>query len=79
MFSPRLYKEIKRIDDGHIDDQIDRHIQCDCWLGECQTGDEVSINVLLPVNEVLSGQYLQGVTQNRGAAMGGRTQSDLMR
>ena len=54
----------------HFDDQIDRDLELGGFGGEHQAGLVVGKRVLLPVDEVLSGFYLERVRDDVAAAVG---------
>ena len=55
MLRVRLEKEVERVVDGHLRDQVDFDAQLVDFLGERQPGDVVALRILLPVEEVLGG------------------------
>ena len=72
-------KEIKRVVDRHLDDQIDGHLEFPRLLGEHQTGLVVRKRILLPVHEMQRRLDLQGIGDHMAAAVRCRAQAYHLR
>ena len=74
-----LDEEIERVDDRHLGGQIDLDLQFGGPLGEDQTGEPVPVRVLLPVDEVVLRQDLEGIGRHGRARMRRGAQADHLR
>ena len=79
IFGGGFEKEIERIVDRHLRDEIDFDEERGCGLGEDETREIVALRVLLPVDEVATGLNLQRIRKDRRAAVRSGTQTDDLR
>jgi hypothetical protein len=75
----RLEEEIEGIDHRHVGDQIDDHLETVGGFRHHDPGEEVSLRILLPVQEMRLGRDRQRVGQDRRAGMRRRPQPDGLR
>ena len=75
----RIQKEVKGVQDRHLGDQVHLDREQPCGLRKDQPCAVVALQVLLPVDEMLSGLDLERVTEDGGAAMGRGLQPDRLR
>jgi hypothetical protein len=75
----RLDEEVEGVDDREVRDQVDFDLDCVGALRKDQPRDPVPIRILLPVEEVRLGLYIQRVAQDRRPAMRRRPQPDFVR
>ena len=69
-------KEIERVIDCHVGDQINLDLQLAHRLGKDKARQPVAIGILLMVHEMPGGADLQAVRQHAGAAVRGGAQTD---
>ena len=74
-----LDKEIKRIDDRHVRDQVNIDAQQTRFFSEHQACLEIPERILLPVDEMLLRLNFQRIGMNRRPAMRCRPQAQDMR
>ena len=75
----RIDKEVERIDDGHIGEEINRDAELGRPFGKDETRQPVSVRILLPVHEMLGRRDLERIARDPGAAVGRRPQANDMR
>ena len=66
-------KKIKRIDDGHVSDNIDGHGKNVSRFMEYKPSKEVSVRVLLPVDKMIGRFNLKRIGVNGRPGMGRRS------
>ena len=69
LFRRRFEKEVERVIDSHLGDQVHGHLEFARLLGKHQTRLIVGERVLLPVDEVFGRFDPHRIRQNRGPAM----------
>ena len=74
-----LEEEGERIDHRHLGNQVDHHAKFAGFFREHQPGKKVAVWILLPIDEVLLGRYLQRIAKYRSTAMRRRTQPHDLR
>ncbi len=79
VFGLRLEEEIEGIVHRHFGDEIHLNAEFARGFRKDQTGEVVRLRVLLPVDEMFPGRDLQGVTENRRAAVRGGAQPHHVR
>jgi hypothetical protein len=75
----RFQEKIKRIDHGHLRDQIHLHGKMMHALGKYHARQEIALRVLLPVQKVRLRLDLQRIRRYRGAAMRRRPEANHLR
>ena len=78
VFCSRLQKEVERIENRHFRDQVHLDEKLRRGFGEDQARQIVSLWILLPVDEVVCRVDLQGLGENRGAAVRRGTEPDYL-
>ena len=78
-FGERLEKEVERVVDGHLGDQIDLDPEQIGLVGEREPRDVVALRILLPVQEMCRRRDALRVGQDRRPAVRRRPQADELR
>src|SRR6185436_18545719 len=75
----RLKEKIERVDHRHIDRKTDFNREMPGLAWKHEPGEEISMRVLLPVDEMIHRLHTQRVTRHWRAAVGRRPQTDDLR
>ena len=75
-FSVRFEEKVERIDHRHFGDQVDIDGEIPNEIREDHASEEITLRVLLPIQEVRLGLNLERVSRDRSAAMGRRAQAN---
>ena len=78
-FGVGFQEEVEGIDDRHFGDQIDLHQKLAGLFREYKAREIIGLRVLLPIQEMLLGRDLQGIAEDRRAAMRRGAQADNLR
>ena len=76
---PGFEKEIERIVDSHLGNQVDLHHKFTRLLRKNQSCQKIRLRVLLPIKEVLLRRHAQRVAQDASAAMRRGTKPNYLR
>ena len=74
-----LDKEVERIVDRHVGDEVDFDLELGDRLGKHEAGEVIAVGVLLQVDEVLGRRHPQRMTEHLGLGTRCRLQADDLR
>ncbi len=75
-FSVGFEEEVERVIDRHFGDEVHLDEQLARFFGNDEAAEVVAERILLPVQEMFSGQDAKRITEDGGAAMRGGPQAD---